>query len=109
MIGVYYCRTDDTPGYKEYTCVVLEALKTANGSAPMIEYSGTIYDYNIAKMNGDPIPLSYNYRVKFEVPMNMLDGLCEKAGTSLKRMVGWIEGPLKDQVLQYWKVKRQRN
>ena len=89
-IGVYYCRTDGEPGYKEYSYVVLEV----NGSTPDIRYSHDIYD-------------SADCKVLYEYPPSKIKDLEQKVGVKCNHTRGWVSGPIKDEVLRCWR-DRQR-
>mmetsp|Transcript_31680 Transcript_31680/g.38814 ORF Transcript_31680/g.38814 Transcript_31680/m.38814 type:complete len:107 (-) Transcript_31680:212-532(-) len=88
-IDVYYGRTDNTTGYKEYSCVVMQTAETS------IKYYDDIYEPHSG----------CNYKILCEVPMNELGRLCADAGVAKPCVVGWVPSPLKERVLRYWKEK----
>jgi hypothetical protein len=63
-IDVFYGRTDGTPGYKEYSCVVVRTTETGQ-----LRYYGDLYE----PMAG------CNYKVLYEVDMNKLSSLLLKS------------------------------
>lgn len=87
-IDVFYGRTDGTPGYKEYSCVVVRTAETGQ-----LRYYGDLYE----PMAG------CNYQVLYEVDMNKLHSLCSKAGLEIPNSPQWIRSPLKDLVLEEWR------
>jgi len=87
-IDVFYGRTDNTPGYKEYSCVVVRTSETSN-----LRYYDDLYE---------PYE-GCNYQILYEVPMSTLSSLCAKAGVAKPNMVQWIQSPLKDVVLEEWR------
>ena len=87
-IDVFYGRTDNTPGYKEYSCVVVRTGETGN-----LKYYGDLYE---------PAQ-GCNYEILYELPMSNLPSLCARAGVSKPNGPQWIQSPLKDLVLQKWK------
>ena len=91
-IDVYYGRTDDTPGYKEYTAVVVKTTETNENN---LQYFGDLYE---------PRP-DCDYKILFEVPMSKLPSLCKKARVNENSVGGWIKSPLKEVILEYWKRK----
>ena len=84
-IEVFYGRTDGTPGYKEYTCVVVKTTETAT-----LKYSVDLYTPSTG----------CDYKILFEVPPERLGSLCKKAGVNERifQSIGWIQS-----VLKYWK------
>jgi hypothetical protein len=87
-IDVFYGRTDNTTGHKEYTCVVVDTSETAK-----LRYYDDLYE---------PY-LDYKYKILFEVPMGEMKSLETKAGAKMTCVIGWVQSPLKEVVLQYWK------
>ena len=87
-IDVYYGRTDGTPGYKEYSCVVVRTTETGS-----LSYFDDLYE---------PHP-GCDYKILFEVPPESLSSLCKKAGVNENSCGGWIKEPLKGVILNYWK------
>ena len=93
-IDVFYGRTDNTTGYKEYTCVVVDTSESGN-----LQYFGDLYE---------PRP-GCNYKILFEVPMDSLPSLYQKAGVARLNTVGWVKSPLKEVVLEYWRNNKSRS
>lgn len=87
-IDVYYGRTDGTPGYKEYTAVVVKTTETAS-----LQYFDDLYE---------PSP-GCDYKIMFEVPPERISYLCQKAGVNEGSVGGWVQEPLKRVILKYWK------
>lgn len=87
-IDVYYGRTDNTTGYKEYSCVVVQTAEHT------IEYYDDVYD----PRGG------CKYKVLYEVPMNRMHFLYEEGEKTPSR--GFVPSPLKERVLKYWKFQR---
>mmetsp|Transcript_9113 Transcript_9113/g.20594 ORF Transcript_9113/g.20594 Transcript_9113/m.20594 type:complete len:94 (-) Transcript_9113:481-762(-) len=90
-IDVFYGRTDNTRGYKEYTCVIVETSETGP-----LQYYDDLYE---------PQP-GCHYKVLYEVPMSNLSNLYKKAGVDRVGGVGWIQSPLKEVVLDFWKENK---
>ena len=88
QIDVFYGRTDGTPGYKEYTCVVVRTTETVS-----LLYFDDLYEPHEG----------CDYKILFEVPMDRMKSLCKKAGVNNITIVGWVESPLKEVILEYWK------
>jgi len=89
-IDVFYGRTDNTPGYKEYTCVVVRTAESGN-----LRYYDDLYE---------PAQ-GCNYQILYEVPMSNLPSLCAKAGVNRPNTPQWIRSPLKDLILQEWRSR----
>lgn len=87
-IDVFYGRTDNTRGYKEYSCVVVQTSETDRL---------TYYDDLYEPQRG------CNYKVLYEVPMSRLGSLCSKAGVETPHSVDWVKSPLKEVVLEEFK------
>ena len=88
QIDVLYGRTDNTTGYKEFSCVVVQTAENT------IEYYDDVYE-----PRGD-----CKYQVLYEVPMDQMHTLY-KAGEE-KPSRGFIPSPLKERVLKYWQDHR---
>lgn len=89
-IDVFYGRTDNTTGYKEYGCVVVE---TADD---MIQYYDDVYE-----------PRDCSYKVLYEVSGRQLQALIEQEpACEPLHIVGWVTSPLKDRVLAAWKESK---
>lgn len=89
-IDVFYGRTDGTPGYKEYTCVVVRTAETGK-----LRYHGDLYE---------PAQ-GCNYEILYEVPMSNLPSLCARAGVQEPDGPQWVRPPLKDIILQEWRSR----
>ena len=76
-IDVFYGRTDNTRGYKEYSCVVVQTSETGN-----LQYYDDLYE---------PRP-GCNYRILYEVPMSNLPSLCSRAGVPTPVVFGGFRG-----------------
>ena len=86
-IDVFYGRTDNTTGYKEYSCVVVQTKEKT------IQYYGDVYE-----------PCECRYKVLYEVPMHALERLCaQEPATDYPPSRGWVTGALKEKVLHCWK------
>ena len=86
-VDVFYGRTDNTPGYKEYSCVVVRTAETGN-----LRYYGDLYE---------PAQ-GCNYEILYELPMSNMSSLCARAGVARPNGPQWIRSPLKDLVLKEW-------
>ena len=86
----YSCEStsDSTSGLKEYTCVVVRTAETAN-----LKYHDDLYEPR----------QGCDYKILFEVPMDRLKSLYRKSGVGNIGIVGWVESPLKEAILEYWK------
>lgn len=88
-IDVFYGRTDNTPGDKEYTCVV---VKTSERES--LRYNDDLY----CPARG------CQYKILNELPMSKLADLCNMApAVSVPSLVGFVSFPLKERVLEYCK------
>jgi hypothetical protein len=84
-IDVFYGRTDNTPGDKEYSCVVVQT------SESNIKYYGDVYEpYEGCR-----------YKILYEIPMTQLRTL--RLPDDERLNTGWVFSPTKERVLQYWK------
>jgi len=92
-IDVYYGRTDDTTGYKEYSCVVVQTAEAE------INYCGDIYC---------PQP-DCHYEVLREIPMSEFHQLLKKEPQYSRPGIGWVTSPLKERILRYWKDEPQKS
>ena len=86
-VDVFYGRTDGTPGYKEYTCVVVRTAETVK-----LRYHDDLYE----PMQG------CNYQILYEVPMSNMPSLCAQAGVEKPDCVQWILSPLNEVVIREW-------
>lgn len=86
-IDVFYGRTDGTIGYKEYSAVVVKTTETED-----LHYFDDLYEPRAG----------CDYEVLFEVDVDNLPMLCRKAGVDKPNIVGWVESPLKEVVLEHW-------
>lgn len=88
-IDVYYGRTDNTPGDKEYTCVVVQT--SVHGS---LQYSDDLY----SPARG------CQYKILNAVPMSRLQDLCDQEPkVSRPNSDGFVSSPLNERVLDYCK------
>lgn len=92
-IDVFYGRTDNTRGYKEFTAVVVSTSETR-----VLEYYDDLYE-----------PRGCDYKVLFEVPMNYLPTLCARAEVKEPNGPQWVRSPLKEIILEYWKQQCSNN
>ena len=49
------------------------------------------------------------YKILFEVPMDSLPSLCQKAGVDRLNTVGWVKSHLTEVVLEYWRNNKSSN
>ena len=88
-VDVYYARTDNTRGCKEWSCVVVH---TRGDRKTGLRYYDDVYEPHE----------SCDYKVLYEVPMYKMDAMLMEMNESLNSRQ-WVSSPIKERVLQFWK------
>lgn len=85
---VYYGKTDNETGYKEYTCVVIQMC--GGRKTPDHCPREGLYFPNVGS----------KYKILNEVPMNRLKEVC---GNDFPHVTGFVSSPFRERVLNYCK------